>query len=138
MLSRQLGENGNRLEQLNHMSSHHALLQTACDTPKQWGALQELLAQVEQGLQSHTINHLIEQVDQSDFSLTDWINALLSFDQWLSKHNSHLRPVDNMISYIHCCTLTLSDSLAPPDLAKLTNKMLSQYGFDAASDIDTT
>ena len=138
MFSRQLGENGNRLEHLNHMSTHHALLQTACETPEQWAALQNLLAQVEKSSQSLTIDHLFEQVDHSDFSLADWINALLSFDQWLSKHSSHLRPVDNMISYIHCCTLTLSNNLAPPDLAKLTNKMLSQYGFDAASEVDNS
>lgn len=111
-----------------------ALLQAACDTNDDWARLQKLLLQTDSTARSSALE-LIEQVDQSDFSLADWIQALLHFDRWLDHKNITARPVANMTAYIHCCTLTLSGSLAPPDLARLTIDMLEQYGFDATTEV---
>lgn len=83
------------------------------------------------------IESFIEQVDQSDFSLSDWVAALLDFDQWLKCKHITIRPTAQMISYIHCCTLSLTDTLPPPDLRRLTNDMLTQYGFDAGREVSS-
>lgn len=91
----------------------------------------DLISKVEGKELPAIYEQLFSQVDQSDFSLHDWIVALLKFDDWLNKNNISFRPLANMISYIRCCTLSLSDSLPPPDLSALTLKLLDQFGFDA-------
>ncbi len=114
-----------------------ALLQAECESSDDWLQLQNLLSQLDRITLDPALKKLFEQVDQSDYSLSDWIKALLIFDQWLDDKKIQGRPVASMLSYIHCCTLTLSDNLAPPDLARLTNEMLKLYGFDAASESTT-
>ena len=110
------------------------LLQQACRTPENWQFLEILISHVETNSLSQTLDGLYDQVDQSEFALADWIDALLSFDQWLVEQKKTTRPVAAMIDYIHCCTLTLSDTLAPPNLARITGEMLEQHGFDATAD----
>lgn len=110
--------------------SEKKILPAACASSDDWERLQKLLLHEEE----QTLENLYEQVDQSDFSLADWINALLGFDQWLNEQKITARPVETMIGYIHCCTLTMPDTLAPPDLAQLTIEMLEQHGFDAVDD----
>ena len=72
----------------------------------------------------------LEQMDDSAFSLEDWTEALLAFDDWLTGRSVTERPVDCMIGYIHCCTLTMAETLSPPNLAGLTREMLERYGFE--------
>ena len=107
------------------------LLQAACASPEHWSRLQHLLAQTNEKDLPRILEDMCEQIDQSDFSLADWISALLSFDQWLSEQEVCIRPVATMFDYIHCCTLTISDTLPPPNLTQFTNDMLSQHGFAA-------
>lgn len=111
------------------------LLQQVCTSPQSWQKLQALISHLDEDSLNQFLENLYEQVDQSDFSLSDWTEALLNFDQWMSEHNISVRPVMSMLDYIHCCTLTLSDTLASPNLAQLTNKMLKQHGFDAATGV---
>ncbi len=110
------------------------LLEQACATPQDWQNLENLISTLAEQELVQRIENLYEQVDQSDFSLSDWVEALLCFDQWLEDQNISKRPLASMLGYIHCCTLTLADTLAPPNLAKITSEMLRQHGFDAAAD----
>lgn len=107
------------------------ILQAACSSASDWDRLHLLLSQEEEA-----VNHLFEQVDQSDYSLPDWIKAILSFDEWLSRQDVTERPTANMIGYIHCCTMTAPDTLTLPDLSRLTREMLEQHGFDATKDAE--
>ena len=111
------------------------LLRKACASPQSWQKLENLILHLDEDSLNQFTGNLYELVDQSDFSLNDWIEALLTFDQWLNEEKISIRPVANMISYIHCCTLTLSDTLTPTDLAQLTYEMLKQHGFDAAAGV---
>lgn len=75
---------------------------------------------------------LFEKIDESPYALEDWLRALMEFDQWLEKNGStELRPIDTMIGYLECCTLSLARTLDPPCLAELVRENLEQYGFDA-------
>ncbi len=115
-----------------------ATLLAACSSDKDRDRLQTLIAPSNVGDNKNlaaVIESLFEQVDQSDFSLSDWVAALLGFDRWLENKRIAARPVKQMISYIHCCTLTLTDTLLPPDLTKLTHNLLEQYGFDACKNV---
>lgn len=81
---------------------------------------------------------LFEKVDESPYALEDWLRALMEFDQWLEKNGStELRPIDTMIGYLECCTLSLAKTLDPPCLAELVRENLEQYGFDATRPAST-
>lgn len=81
---------------------------------------------------------LFEKIDESPYALEDWLRALMEFDQWLEKNGStELRPIDTMIGYLECCTLSLARTLDPPDLAEVVRENLEQYGFDATRPAST-
>ena len=44
---------------------------------------------------------LLEQVDESDFSLRDWMEALLVLKQWLEERGLYL-PTNDNIGYVSC------------------------------------
>ena len=76
---------------------------------------------------------LFDHVDESDYSLGDWQAALsCTFETWLDNNGITERPVDAMLGYVHCCTLTKAATLSSPDLSELLRENLDQYGFDAA------
>ena len=50
-------------------------------------------------------DRLFEDVDHTDYSLGDWIEALVAFDAWLEEAGVQKRPFSTMAGYVHCCTL---------------------------------
>lgn len=108
-----------------------AFLQSACASPPDWLKLQALLAGTGADELSPILDEFCQDVDQSDYSLGDWILALLALDRWLEERGIDQRPLKSMAGYIHCCTSTLTGTLPAPDLARLTRDMLDQHGFDA-------
>lgn len=72
-------------------------------------------------------------VDDSPYSLADWLDALLTFDRWLAARAIEARPVATMLGYLECCTLTLAETLPVPALASLLTENLERYGFDAVA-----
>ena len=75
---------------------------------------------------------LFDLVDESDYSLADWQAALDTFDSWLENEGISERPLDTMLGYVHCCTLTKAATLSSPNLCGLLLDNLEEYGFDAA------
>ncbi len=73
-----------------------------------------------------------ETIDDSPFALGDWLEALLAFDRWLEEKGVAERPVDAMLGYLECCTLTVAETLSLPEFSQLVISNLDQYGFDAA------
>ena len=73
-----------------------------------------------------------ESVDDSAYALDDWLRGLVAFDDWLTAQRVAERPVATMLGYLECCTLTVPETLAPPDFADLVRSNLDTYGFDAA------
>lgn len=108
-------------------SQSRKLIQQACPDSSSFHRIDKLLSGTD-------LTRWFQQIDDSSFSLSDWIEAVLEFDAWLSRNAIAERPLDSMIGYIHCCTLTMAETLSPPNLASLTREMLDQHGFDAASD----
>ena len=80
---------------------------------------------------------LFDLVDESDYSLADWQAALDTFESWLKEKGVTERPIDSMLGYIHCCTLTKAATLSSPDLSELLHENLLEYGFDAAQRADS-
>ena len=100
-----------------------------------WFGVQTLLLRAESNDINETVSAFLDDVDDSHYSLFDWLEALLRFDSWLSAKEIEARPLAAMIGYIHCCTMTSAETLAPPELAKLVEENLNQWGFDAAQPV---
>lgn len=92
-------------------------------------ALRPLLADGDPG----TIEALLEEVDQSDYSLVDWGEALVEFDRWLAGRETPERPLPEMIGYIHCCTLTNAPGIPLGSLKVIVSQSLTNHGFAAIS-----
>lgn len=73
-----------------------------------------------------------ETVDDSAYALGDWLRGLRAFDAWLAERHVSERPVDTMLGYLECCTMTVPETLAPPDFPDLVRGNLDAHGFDAA------
>lgn len=79
------------------------------------------------------LSTFLESVDQSDYSLRDWIDAMQAFDRWLAGRDVRERPFDAMTGYITCCTMTNPVSVQIPELQAVVIQNLEQYGFEAVS-----
>lgn len=77
---------------------------------------------------------LLDAVDDSDYSLADWVGAFVAFDKWLEEKGEKRRPLAEMCGYIHCCTYTNSPHLDLPILKVIVIKALTEFGFDAVSE----
>ena len=80
------------------------------------------------------LESLLDLVDESDYSLADWIEAFVEFDRWLDSKGEARRPLTGMRGYIHCCTFMNPLSLSSPNLKVIVVKALTEYGFDTMSD----
>lgn len=73
---------------------------------------------------------LFEKVDESDYSLADWAEALVVFDRWLSGNGVSGRPFGAMVGYIHCCTMMNAPQISLPSLKVIVHQSLTEYGFE--------
>lgn len=73
---------------------------------------------------------LFTAVDDSDYSLADWIEALAAFDVWLEERGEVRRPWREIVGYIHCCTLMASPGVDLGVLKVIVIKSLTEYGFE--------
>ena len=78
-----------------------------------------------------------ETIDDSPYALDDWLLALVAFDAWLEARDINTRPIDAMLGYLECCTLTVAETLSLPDFSELTRENLERYGFDATRPAST-
>ena len=82
---------------------------------------------------SFKAEELFEKVDESDYSLQDWVEAIVVFDAWLAEKGTAARPVSEMLGYIHCCTMTNAPQISLPSLKVIVNQSLNNYGFEEIS-----
>jgi hypothetical protein len=112
------------------------ILKTATDSMEQGAfGVEALLIRGELENADSVIDKLLEYVDDSDYSLTDWLSALLEFDKWLVGEKVDARPVETMIGYIHCSTMGAPQTLTAPELSRVVLENLDEWGFDAVKPI---
>ncbi len=97
-------------------------------------ALFDSFSRLMEGAPPEQIETLLGNVDGSDYSLADWIEALVEFDAWLVSRNWPERPIGEMLGYIHCCTLMQSPGLRSPILKVIVYQSLTEFGFAAISE----
>jgi len=92
-------------------------------------ALLDLLGRNSRGPLPHS-DEFYQAVDDSDYSLIDWTEALLEFDRWLESRKIMERPFQSMVSYVHCCTRLNPAGVRLPDLKTIVCQALGEFGFD--------
>ena len=79
------------------------------------------------------IDDFQSSVDDSDYSEADWIEALMTFDEWLSEQKIPQRPISLMLGYIRCCAMQNAPNISLPKLNILVYQSLTEFGFDAGN-----
>ena len=77
---------------------------------------------------------LIQFVDESTFSLSDWMNAYERLQVWLRQRSLKLS-VKNSFDYIHCASKANSNQVHLQSLDDLTSEFLNTYGCERAENI---
>lgn len=82
------------------------------------------------------LEDLIDSVDDSDYSLADWVEALHAFDEYLSSNNVQARDFSKMLGYLRCCVLMPTGIAKNPSLQGIVNQCLMDFGFDAVRPVE--
>lgn len=77
------------------------------------------------------VKDFFQHVDDSDYSIEDWIKAIAIFHQWL-KQEKLKSDFLTMLGYLACCSVSPENKTHKRDLCGLLQEMLDQYGFQAA------
>jgi len=72
-----------------------------------------------------------ELMDESGFSLSDWLEALSIFQNWLI-HSQQTSAVSEIFSYIHCCAVSPEGKSGATSLSHLVGSALSEHGMERA------
>ncbi|MDF1815890.1 MAG: dihydropteroate synthase [Verrucomicrobiales bacterium] len=72
----------------------------------------------------------IAHVDDSVYSLRDWTEAFLGFDEWLTKQLISGRCFSKMLGYLHCCEMMIASGVEHPEFQTVVIQCLTDYGFD--------
>ena len=80
------------------------------------------------------LGELLDQVDESSYSLADWVEALLAFDGWLEEQNVAVRPLRAMVGYVHCATLNSAKGVSLASLKVNVYQLLTEFGFSHIDD----
>ncbi len=103
-----------------HLSGNHELIDS--------------FASVVAKAQKFDLDHLLVEIDSSDYSAVDWVEALLEFDRWLEAKKVSARPFPEMVGYVHCCTLMNAPQISLPSLKVIVYQSLTDFGFEAVSE----
>ena len=96
-------------------------------------ALVDLLSR-NTGKELPDINVFHTSIDDSDYSMSDWVEALVCFDDWLTTQKVTERPIGIMIGYIKCCTMGNATKVSLPSLQSIVIKSLTEFGFDGETE----
>lgn len=78
-----------------------------------------------------TCDALLESVDESDYSLRDWVEALRELGHWLDGRNMKMKLMDQ-IGYMSCAAASAGAGANLSHLPSLLNDMLQTYGCERA------
>lgn len=101
----------------------------ACRTPKQFALMVRLISQHcrTHGTGKEIFELIRKHRDQTVFSLSEWIDALDYFADWLEQNHYSLDFI-NMLNYLQCCTL-LPDAKSPgAKLDAILRDAIPKYG----------
>lgn len=95
----------------------------ASPDPRAHSRLAKLLGEAPCGIHE-AWQRLQEQVDESSYSLEEFLTALSHLMHWADEQGQHLR-LESALGYLHCCNLVDPQG----DLPETILHMLRQHGF---------
>lgn len=81
-----------------------------------------------------TLELLLSSVDESSFTLRQWVDALMVLSQWLEVRRLSLS-VEDKLGYVCCAAEAVNGSASVATLPAAVDEMLESYGCDRASKI---
>lgn len=75
------------------------------------------------------LSDLFNSVDNSPYSLGEWISAIFEFSNWLDK-NERKSPWPTMLGYLGCCSESPENKDIKHSLKDLLKEMLETYGYE--------
>lgn len=104
-----------------------SFLEQFADSPANLAFAEALFADVDVS----TLNGFLGDVDDSPFSLRDWMSALRTLGSWLDARKLTLS-VQDQIGYVCCAAESASAGANLTDLPGLVDEMLTAYGCERA------
>lgn len=80
-----------------------------------------------------TLDAFIAAVDNCDFPLKEWIEALDTITEWLSERD-RVMPLADKIQYLNCATEIIAQGAHWDNFASAIQPILEQYGCEQSSD----
>ena len=74
---------------------------------------------------------LLREVDENNFSLTDWVESLILLDRWLDTKGLTLSST-NRLGYVSCAAKSVGDGSSLSHLPSVVEEFLKQYGCELA------
>lgn len=71
---------------------------------------------------------LFSLIDKTQYSVREWIKAIICFDKWL-KTQERQSDFKKIIGYIECSTMSPENKILKHSLEELVEKMLNEFGF---------
>ncbi|GEM_PF-4468098 len=111
-----------------------AQIARACRTPKQFALMVRLISQHcrATGTGKEIFELIRKHRDQAVFSLTEWMDALDTFTDWLES-NHHNLDFLNMLNYIQCATLLPEAKSPGAHLEEVLLFSIEKYGVSWAT-----
>lgn len=97
------------------------------DSPANLAYVEATFCSVDQVL----IDEFLGSVDESDFSLRDWVEALREIGHWLDVGGLTME-LNDQIGYISCAAASAGPATNLTHLPGLVNEMLQTYGCECA------
>ena len=75
--------------------------------------------------------NLLREVDESNFSLNDWVESLTVLNRWLDTKGLTLSSA-NCLGYVSCAAESVGDHSSLNHLPSIVSEFLEQYGCELA------
>ncbi|MFL2825533.1 MAG: hypothetical protein ACPGEE_00380 [Opitutales bacterium] len=83
--------------------------------------------------QPAVLEMFVSSVDTSEYSLSDWLDALDSMSEWLTK-KGRVMSLNDKIQYLNCATEIIDQGAHYDTMASAVHSILEQYGCERSSD----
>lgn len=100
-------------------------------SPKQFQFVLEIFHNFDSYHQQKNRAYLVfaKHIDNSRYSLTEWVEALESIYLWLENKNKSAN-FDFVLQYLSCSAQAVENKAILPSFSQLVDEMLNSYGFD--------
>ena len=83
--------------------------------------------------QPNALEVFVSMVDESDYSLSEWLDALTMMTEWLTE-KSQIMSLSDQIQYLNCAREIIEQGAHWDNVSSAIRSILEQYGCERSSD----